>query len=74
MIKTSTHNELIQYVYNELPEETIVKLETELQQDQDLAENCAELLADKRQLDKLSTGPSAACISNILKYSQNLRL
>jgi hypothetical protein len=74
MTKTFTHNELIQYVYNELPFELREPLEKALQIDQMLAENCAELLASKRTLDRLSPKPGEACINNILMYSQNLSL
>ena len=74
MIKTFTHNDLIQYVYNELPDEVKNKLETALQFDQMLAEECAELLADKRSLDVLKPKPSAGCINNILRYSQSFGL
>ena len=74
MIKTFTHNELIQYVYNELPAELTTPLEKALKSDHALAGNCAELLASKRALDKLRPEPSALCISNILLYSQNFSL
>ncbi len=72
MIKTFTHNELIQYVYNELPDDVKNKLETALQFDQRLAEECAELLATKIQVDVFSPKPGRNCIANILKYSQSL--
>ena len=72
MIKTFTQHELIQYVYNELPEEKKVKLENALQQDYFLAEECAELLATKRQVEILSPRPNEICITNILQYSQSL--
>jgi hypothetical protein len=74
MIKTFTHNDLILYVYNELPDEVKNKLETALQLDHLLAEQCAELLADKRDLDTLKPKPSAGCINNILRYSQSFGL
>ena len=74
MIKTFTHNELIQYVYNELPCELTIPLEKALQTDHLLAETCADLLASKRTLDRLRPEPTKACINNILRYSQNLSL
>ena len=74
MIKTFTHNELSQYVYNELPAELTAPLEKALQTDHALAENCAELLASKRTLDKLRPEPSEICIKNILVYSQSFSL
>lgn len=74
MIKTFTHNELIQYVYNELPAELTNPLEKALQTDQALAESCAELLAAKRTLDELKPKPDPLCISNILVYSRNFNM
>ncbi len=74
MTKTFTHNELIQYVYNELPFELKEPLEKALQTDQPLAEVCADLLATKRKLDKLTPQPSEVCINNILIYSQTFNL
>ncbi|KAA9325400.1 hypothetical protein [Adhaeribacter soli] len=72
MIKTFTHNELIQYVYDELPDEVKTQLECALMVDQELAEACADLLLSKGELEKPE--PSRKCISNILIYSQNLSL
>jgi hypothetical protein len=74
MTKTFTHNELIQYVYNELPAELTTPLETVLKSDHALAGNCAELMAAKRNLDKLRPEPSVASINNILMYSRNFNL
>jgi anti-sigma factor RsiW len=74
MIKTFTHNELIQYVYDELQDEVKEQLERALAMDQELAEACSELLVAKGALETLSSGPSPKCISNILIYSQNLSM
>ena len=74
MTKTFTHNELIQYVYNELPAELKAPLEKALQSDHALAGNCAELLAAKRNLDKLRPEPSAESINNILMYSRTFNM
>ena len=74
MIKTFTHNELIQYVYNELPAEQTTPLEKALKSDHALAGNCAELLAAKRNLDKLRPEPSAESIQNILMYSRTFNV
>ena len=71
MTKTFTHNELIQYVYNELPAELKVPLERVLQTDQALGETCADLLAAKRLLNKLNPEPGEVSIQNILAYSRN---
>ena len=74
MIKTFTHNELIQYVYNELPNTAKTKLEQALLTDQELAEECAELLVAKRQLERVTKKPRQQCISNILLYSQTFNM
>lgn len=72
MIKTFTQDELIQYVYDELPNDVKVKMESAFMADSGLAEQCADLLVVKRQLDNLVQAPSQRCISNILIYSQSL--
>lgn len=74
MIKTFTHNELIRYVYDELPETAKGKLEQSLLNDLELAEECAELLATKRQLERSRKGPRPETISNILLYSQTFNM
>jgi len=74
MIKTFTHNELIQYVYDELPDDVKTNLECTLQTDDELAETCAELLISKRKVESLSKSPRQSCISNILLYSQTFNM
>lgn len=74
MIKTFTHNELIQYVYDELPDDVKTNLECTLQTDDELAEECAELLISKRKVESLSKGPRPGCINNILLYSQTFNM
>lgn len=74
MIKTSTQNELLQYVYNELDEAHCKQLEAALMHDEDLAEECAELLISKQELDGLTCKPGFHVISNILNYSKSLSL
>ena len=74
MTKTFTQNELIQYVYNELDNNTKALLEATLIFDQQLAEECAELLISKAQLEKINLSPSEKTVSAILNYSRNLSL
>ena len=74
MIKTFTHNDLIQYVYDELPDDVKQQLERAFQTDHELAEQCAELLLSKRKLENLSKGPRPQCVSNILLYSQTFNM
>jgi len=74
MIKTFTQNELVQYVYNELNGKAKAQLENVLLQDQHLAEQCAELLIAKANLEQFEKGPREKTISAILSYSKNLSL
>ncbi|MDX5423222.1 MAG: hypothetical protein LPK14_13275 [Hymenobacteraceae bacterium] len=74
MIKTSTQNELIQYVYDELADDAREHLETALMQDDELAEGCSELLLVQRMLNGAVKSPSKRSIDNILNYSKSLSL
>jgi hypothetical protein len=74
MIKTSTQNELIQYVYNELADNAREQLETALKHDNELAENCSDLLLIQHLLDSAAKSPSKRSINNILNYSKSLSL
>lgn len=58
MIKTSTQNELIQYVYDELAEDARAQLESAFMQDDELAEGCSELLMFQQLLDEAAKAPS----------------
>ncbi|KAA9331581.1 hypothetical protein F0P96_15215 [Hymenobacter busanensis] len=70
MIKTFTHETLLQYVYNELPAEQQVEVEQALVHDADLAARCADLLLAQRCLDALQSTPSDRATQNILNYSR----
>lgn len=74
MIKTSTQNELIQYVYNELADEAFEQLELALAQDMELANSCSELLLIQQLLDDAVKAPRRQAIDNILNYSKSLSL
>lgn len=74
MIKTFTQDDLVLYVYDELPYEAKTKLEQALTQDHELADQCSELLLAKLDLEKASFTPSHKVVSNILTYSRNLSL
>ncbi len=74
MIKTSTQNELIQYVYNELAEDACEQLELALMQDSELAESCSDLLMVHHLLTgSIKIAPERA-VNNILNYSKSLSL
>ncbi|MBJ6119845.1 hypothetical protein JAO76_16685 [Pontibacter sp. BT310] len=74
MIKTSTQNELIQYVYNELADDAREQLEIALMHDNELADDCSDLLLIQRLLDGATKTPSDRSINNILNYSKSLSL
>ena len=75
MIKTSTQNELIQYVYNELADDACEQLELALTQDLELAESCSDLLMIQQLLDGAAfKAPRQRAIDNILSYSKSLSL
>lgn len=74
MIKTSTQNELIQYVYNELAEDACTQLESAFMQDDELAEGCSELLMLQQLLDEVAQAPARRAVNNILSYSKSLSL
>ncbi|MCJ8164804.1 hypothetical protein MKJ04_08105 [Pontibacter sp. E15-1] len=74
MIKTSTQNELIQYVYDDLADDAYEQLEGALVQDMELADSCAELLLIQKLLDEAVKAPRQHAINNILNYSKRLSL
>lgn len=74
MIKTSTQNELIQYVYDELTDDACTQLEEAFMQDNELAEGCSELLMLQQLLDGAFSAPSTRSIESILSYSKSLSL
>ena len=74
MIKTSTQNELIQYVYNELADEAFEQLELALAQDMELADSCSELLLMQQLLNDAAKAPRQQAIDTILNYSKSFSL
>ncbi len=74
MIKTSTQNELIQYVYDDLAANACEQLEGALVQDMELADSCSELILMQKLLDNAVKAPRQHAINNILNYSKSLSL
>jgi anti-sigma factor RsiW len=74
MIKTSTHNDLIQYIYDELALGEKTVFEKTLAKDHELAEHCAELLILQEKLNGELKAPSEKTINSILTYAKNLSL
>jgi anti-sigma factor RsiW len=74
MIKTSTQNELIQYVYDELAEDACEQMESAFMHDDELAESCSELLQIQDLLKSSLKSPSKRSVQSILNYSKSLSL
>ncbi|PTX22854.1 hypothetical protein C8N40_101682 [Pontibacter mucosus] len=74
MIQTSTQNELIQYVYDELADDACAQLESAFLQDSELAEGCSDLLMLQNLLDGALKSPNERAVQNILNYSKSLSL
>ena len=74
MIKTSTQNELIQYVYDELADDACEQLEAAFMHDDELAEGCSELLQIQSLLTGALKSPSERSVQSILSYSKSLSL
>ena len=66
MTQVFTQETLLRYVYNDLPTEARQEVEAALQQDPELAEECAELLLVTRALDGALLAPSARTTAAIL--------
>ncbi|MBA9077664.1 MULTISPECIES: hypothetical protein [Rufibacter] len=74
MIKTFTQNDLVQYLYNELPRRQRQLLEDALMVDQGLAEACADLLIAQVNLDDAFAQPSQRVCDAIISYSRTVSL
>ncbi len=74
MIQTSTQNELIQYVYDELADDACAQLESAFLQDSELAEGCSDLLMLQNLLDGALKSPNERAVQNILNYSKSLSM
>ena len=70
MIKTFTHEKLLQYVYNELPAKEQTEIEQALFHDAELATVCADILLAQRCLDGLQRQPRPKTTDSILQYSR----
>ncbi len=74
MIKTFTQEELIQYIYREASEQLHEQITLALCSDEELAEQCIELMQTMQKVDKVTSAPSARTVSSILEYSRNFNL
>lgn len=74
MTKTFTQNDLVQYLYNELPRRQRLLLEDTLMVDQELAECCADLLIAQVNLDDAFRQPSQRVCDAVIHYSKTVSL
>jgi hypothetical protein len=74
MIKISTPNDVIRYVYNEVSSQESEELKSLLLWDNDLADLIQELSEVKKSVSKIKMEPSDRVINNILNYSKSYSL
>ena len=74
MIKISTPNDVIRYVYNEVTSQEGEELKSLLLWDNDLADLIQELSEVKKCVSKINMEPSDRVINNILNYSKSFSL
>jgi hypothetical protein len=74
MIKISTPNDVIRYVYNEVSSQESEELKSLLLWDNDLADLIQELSEVKKSVSKIKMEPSDRVINNILNYSKSFSL
>jgi hypothetical protein len=74
MIKISTPNDVIRYVYNEVSSQESEELKSLLLWDNDLADLIQDLSEVKKSVSKINMEPSDRVINNILNYSKSYSL
>ncbi len=74
MTKTFTQNDVVRYLYDEIPAQEKARFEDALACNSELVDLFYELSAVKRSLDGAVRNPSDHIIENILDYSKSLNL
>ena len=64
-----SHNDILQYIYNELDDESSIIIENALQDDVELREDYEQTIKILGLLDRLSENPSPTTIDLIVEYS-----
>jgi hypothetical protein len=64
-----SHNDILQYIYNELDNEQSAVIENALQEDAELREDYEQTVKILGMLDRLSENPSPTTIDLIVEYS-----
>jgi hypothetical protein len=74
MIQTSTHNEIIRFLYDETTEEENKHIKNDLIFNEEARNFYHELSSVKKSLNKGLKAPRQKAIDNILNYSKSLNL
>ena len=74
MTKTFTQDDVVRYLYNEIPKKERLRFEEELICNNVLLDLFHELRAVKNSLDKNEKSPSDRVIENIFNYSKSFDL
>jgi chromatin remodeling complex protein RSC6 len=74
MTKTFTQNDVIRYIYDDIPENEKQAFENAMICDVKLLDLFHELRTVKKQLDKVQNNPRKHVIKNILDYSKSFNL
>jgi hypothetical protein len=74
MIQTSTHNEIIRFLYEETTEDESEQIKNDLIFNEEARNTYYELASVKKSLNKGFKAPSKRTIDNILNYSKSLNL
>lgn len=71
MIKTSTHHDLIRFIYDETSDDEDKEFQKLIAADEEILEEFMQIIILKSSLDNICIDPSELTIRNILKYSKN---
>ena len=71
MIKKSTQNYLLRYIYNELSYPDRIEVAANVAMDKDLHRIYHRFVSAKNSLTKTICSPSKSSLENILSYSRN---
>jgi hypothetical protein len=74
MTKTFTHDDVVRYLYNEIPQNEKTRFEEAMICNSTLLNLFHELSATKGKLDEVEITPSDRVIESILDYSRSLNL
>ncbi len=74
MTKTFTQNDVIRYIYGEIPDDEKLAFENAMICDTELLDLFHELRNVKNQLNLIKKNPRSHVINNILDYSKSLNL